>query len=241
VKFGLKGHKEDARTLKLADFVRRDFNFPVSCDLTLTTGADTDDLGNLDVGNCALAGPAHRARWEARINHRPETIQTSHVVDEYQQFGYVPGVESTDNGCYAIDVMRRARNVGLFGGRWQIDAFAWVDFRDRDMVAKARFLLDGLFLCLSLPQKVKDGDLFYCNTWDVASDDGGKAGNHLVWMFGEEVNSWGRAILLTPAFIERYGFDCYAVVGRGAVRADGRASSGLDLDGMMEAVRAVTG
>lgn len=240
-KLGLAGHKVDpkGRTLKLADFIRPSFAAPAACDLTTDTGRDTDDLGNVQVGCCAIAGPAHFVRWEDRFCGRPQFVTTASVIDEYQNFGYVPGDESTDNGCYALDVMKRWRSVGLFGS--QIEAFAQVNYFDHDEIAKAVFLLGGVFLCFQLPRQVAMGDLFTSEVWEVSDDDGGIAGGHLVWLEGSNlVNSWGQRIRVSDEFVARYCFDAYAVVSKRVLQLGGRAFSGLDLAGMSDALNSVT-
>lgn len=231
--------RKDSRTLKLGAFMAPGLAAPASCNLAATTGADPDALGNLELGICGLAGPAHQIRWEDRLCGRPETVRTAQVIREYENFGYVPGDDTTDNGTYALDVMKRWRKVGLFG-RAPIEAFGQVDFYDRRQMEAATFLLGGVFLCLALPKLVKHGSIFDTRIWDVAENDGGRAGNHLVWKFGDEVNTWGFDVLITPEFIERYAYDAYAVVSADAVKPDGRAFSGLDLAGLDEALRSVT-
>ena len=240
-KLGLAGHREDkrGRTLKLKDFLRAGLVYPAACDLTTDVGRDTDDLGNVDVGCCAIAGPGHFFRWEDRIHGLPETVGRAQVIDGYQHFGYVPGDESTDNGCYALDVMKWLRKDGLAGRK--IRAFAQVNYFDSDEIAKACFLLGGVFLCFSLPNRVKDGSVFDAEAWDVATEDGGRAGGHLVWCEGSNlVNSWGRRIRVEDAFISHYCFDAYAVVSETACAEGGRAYSGLDLAGLDDALRSVT-
>ena len=229
----------DARTLKLGDLILPDFAYPVSCNLTSGCIPDCDPLGNLEVGDCALAGPAHRTRWLDDMRGTCPTIFTEDVLNEYRNFGYVPGDESTDQGCYALDVMNRWRKEGLFG-RAPILAFGEVDFRNREQIAAATFLCGGVFLCLSLPNKVKDGSVFDAQVWDVAGEDGGRAGNHLVWRHGDEVNSWGFDILTSWEFIQRYAYAAYAVVGEEDVAKDGSAFSGLDIEGLKTALARVT-
>lgn len=240
-KLGLAGHKEDprGRTLKLRDFLVSGLAAPAACDLTTQTGRDTDDLGNTDVGDCAIAGPGHFVNWEDDLNHRPRTATRARTIDEYQNFGYVPGDESTDTGCYALDVMKWWRSVGLFGRK--IKAFAQVNYFNPEEVAKAIFLLGGVFLCMALPKKVKDGSIFTAKLWEPAADDGGPAGGHFMWCEGSNlVNSWGERIRPDDAMIERYCFDAYAVVSEDAITPNGRAFSGLDIAGMGEALASVT-
>lgn len=94
-----------------------------------------------------------------------------------------------------------------------------------------------VLLCFNLPRSVQGRDV-----WDVAGDDGGTWGGHLVWANAtNRVNSWGQQILVTPAFIEQYAFDAIAVVSADAIKPDGRAFSGLDLGGLREALAEVTG
>ena len=240
-KLGLAGHKVDSRgrTLKLREFMRSDFAVPAACDLTLDTGRDADDLGNVQVGCCAIAGPGHFSNWEDDLHGRPRAATRTTTIDEYQAFGYVPGDDSTDRGCYALDVMNRWRKVGLFSKR--IRAFAQVDYFSATELARASFLLGGVFLCFNLPRQVAQGDVFTADTWDVSADDGGNAGGHLVWCEGSNlVNSWGQRIRVEDEFVARYCFDAYAVVSEDACRADGRAFSGLDLAGLDEAIKSVT-
>ena len=240
-KLGLIGPKADprGRTLKLKDFLKPDLAYPAACDLTMGLTPDTDDLGNKEVGCCAVAGPGHFVRWEDQFVQRPERVQADDVLREYSALtGYVPGDASTDTGTYAIDVMKRWRNVSLFGS--QIEAYALVDTYNADEIAKATFLLGGVFLCFSLPRKVKSGDIFSATVWDVADDDGGVAGGHLVWRYGDPVNSWGLPILVMPAFIARYAYEAWAVVSAESVQPWGRAFSGLDIVGLRAALAAVT-
>lgn len=240
MKLGLIGHKEDARgrTLLLRDILLPDLAYPESFDLMFGLTPDRDDLGNIVRGVCALAGPGHKCRWADQLNKRLTDVFAEQVLREYENFGYVPGDDSTDRGCYALDVMNRWRKVGLFGGR-KIEAFAQVDFLNRDEVRKAAFLLGGVFFCFALPKRVASGDIFEADTWDVAEDDGGNLGGHLVWG-AEVVNSWGLNVRVTDAFRSRYCFDAYATMSAEDLAPGGRAFSGLDLAGLRRALSAVT-
>jgi hypothetical protein len=240
-KLGLIGPKADrlGRTLKLVDFLRPGFAVPYNCDTAFGLAPDTDPLGNLDVGDCAVAGPGHFERWEDLCCGRPMSADESGILHDYSAIGgYVPGDPETDGGCFAIDVMNYWRKTGICGRK--IDAFATVDHYDREQVQMASFLLGGAFLCLSLPRLVASGDMFEADTWDVAGDDGGHAGNHLVLLQGDCCNTWGRRVRVTPAFISRYCFEAWGVVSKHGLR-DGRAYSGLDLVAMGQALAAVTG
>ena len=240
-RLGLAGHREDkrGRTLKLKDFLRPGLAYPAACDLTTDVGRDTDDLGNVDVGCCAIAGPGHFFRWEDRVHGLPETIGRAQVIDGYQHFGYVPGDDSTDNGCYALDVMKWLRKDGLSGRR--IRAFAQVNYFDPDELAAATFMLGGVFLCFQLPRRVRDGSIYTADAWEPAVEDGGLAGGHMVWLEGSNLaNSWGLRKRLVQEMTSRYCFDAYAVVSETACAEGGRAYSGLDLAGLDDALRSVT-
>jgi len=236
-KLGLAGHKEDSRgrTLRLRDFLQPGIAYPAACDLSMHMERDTDPLGNLDVGCCAVAGPGHFIRWADVRCGRGVRVRTADVLREYSALvGYVPGDDSTDVGCYALDVFKHWRKTGLFGTR--IEAFAQVDFWDPREIAMATFSLGGVFLCFGLPRSVQGKD-----TWDVVANDGGAWGAHLVWADGTGlVNSWGQRIRVTDAFVDRYCFDAYAVVSADVVADDGRAFSGLDLAGLRAALAEVT-
>jgi len=238
-KLGLAGHKEDplGRTLKIKDFIQPTFACPADCDLTFGMVADTDDLRNASIGLCALAGPGHFERWTDQLCDREPRVSGASVEREYRLMvpGFDPDLPETDTGLYALDVFKRWRSVGLFGLP-PIRAFGQVAYNNPDEVVKASFLLGGVFFCFNLPYKVKAGSIFEADVWDVADDDGGIAGGHLVW----NRNSWGMRKVPTPAFIERYCFDAFAAVSAEAIKKDGRAFSGLDLGGLDEALQLVT-
>lgn len=243
MKLGLRGHKEDrlGRTLRLADFLT-DFSYPANCDITEGLAPDEDDLGNASVGLCALAGPAHKERWLDQLNKRPPRVAADVVIAQYSAMtGYVPGDESTDNGTYALDVFRAWKKDGLFGLP-PIEAYAQVNYLDAEEVRKATFLSGGTFLCLSLPKRVAAGDPRDVDVWDVPPDGdfGGELGGHLVWLYGDCCNSWGRQIVVTPAFIAARAYDAFVAFGPDDLLPGGRAFSGLDLAGLRAAVKAVT-
>jgi len=235
MKLGLCGHKEDPlrRTLRLRDFLVPGFAVPASCDVTFGLVPDDDPLANDVLGVCGLAGPGHFERWEDQLCRRQTVVDGAAVRREYEAFGYVPGDPSTDGGVFALDVFKRWRSVGLFGRT--IDAFAQVDFYDRNQTAAATFLLGGVFLCFNLPRSCQGRDV-----WEVVDDDGGSWGGHMALLQGDTVNSWGQRIRVERSFISRYCFDAYAVVSRAGLR-DGRAYSGLDIVAMGRALAAVTG
>jgi hypothetical protein len=228
---GLKGHKIDpkGRTLKLKDFLAPNLAIAGSVDLMFGLEPDTDPLGNDTLGNCAIAGPGHFVRWEDQICGRPPRADADGAKREYL------ALSPDDDGLYAIDVMKHWRTVGLFGS--QIEAFAQVDIFDAWQREAATFLLGGYFLCVNLPRSVQGQ-----KTWDLAIDDGGSWGPHLVWVKGTNTCiSWGEDIYFTNAFLARYGFDGYAVVSKASIRTGGLAYAGIDLEKMKSALALVTG
>lgn len=241
-KLGLAGHKEDrlGRTLKLTDFVRPGLAYPAACDLDLGLTPDTDALGNNEVGCCAIAAPGHFTRWSDSYCKRPWSVSAAAVLEEYRNFGYDPDrPEETDNGAYGLDVMNQWRKRGLFGLP-PIDAFVQVDYFSDDRVAEASFILGGVFLCFSLPRRTAAGDPRRVDVWDVTQEDGGPLGGHMVLARGSDVvNSWGRRIVVTPAFRKRYAFDAFSVVWQRTL-LDGQSFSGLDLQGLLASVREIT-
>jgi hypothetical protein len=236
-KLGLKGHKVDerGRTLKLSDFMVKNFSVPAHCDVMDGLVPDRADLGNSELGVCALAGPGHFERREAQL-HEQFPLATSYSIhEEYKNFGYVVGKPETDQGCYALDVMKRWRKVGLFGGH-KIDAFANVDYFDRTQILTSISLLGGWFACFNLPISVEGKDV-----WDVPDHESKDWGPHLVWMHSESLcNSWGERIYVTDRFIKTFCFDGYAVVSKGQL-VNGKTTGGIDFASMVEALKVVTG
>lgn len=242
MKLGLRGPKEDpkGRTLKLREFMTP-FSYAASCDLMFGKPPDIDPLGNTVLGVCALAAPAHRTRWEDLAREVNLRVQAEDVIREYQNFGWDPNDPSTDNGCYGLDVMKRWRNPGLFGGKSKIHAFAHVNYLDREELAMATFLTGGVFLSLNLPKQVTTGRIFDEDLWDAANEDGGSEGGHMVWRYGDTVNTWGKQVVVSPAFIQRYCYEAFAVITEEAIlKTTGRSYAGLDMPRMMEALQRVT-
>jgi hypothetical protein len=232
---GLVGGKPEhpAAKLRLCTFRIKEeapAAYPAAVDITLGLPKDTADLGNIENGDCGLAGPGHNIIWMDDMVGRAGRVSTEAILDAWRE---VNG--GTDDGVTVDAVLSYWRGKGICGCK--LAASLEVDFSDHEEVIAACFELGGVHFMFSLPKCVQ-GLLM----WDApAGDDGGAWGGHWVWAFaagpdGLLVNSWGQWIVVTWAFVERYAFDARAAISQDDLDDDGIAFSGLDMDGLRAAI-----
>ena len=224
-----------ARILKLADFraTPTPISFAAAVDLTDNLPPDTDDLGNVDVGDCGVAGPGHQIAWMDTRTERSQRVTADGVLADYYAITGGPDV-----GVQAADVFDYWTKTGICGCK--IGAHLAIDLANDQDLSAAMFELGGVHLLLQLPKCVQGAD-----KWDVPSgDDGGVWGGHWVWAHAKSglwiVNSWGQHIPVTPAFIARYAYAAYAALTNDMLDdATGLSFAGLDLPGLNAALEAL--
>jgi hypothetical protein len=204
---------------------------PAAVDITLGLPKDTDPLGNLDNGDCGLAGPGHNIIWMDDRAGRSARVTTKGVLAAWNAIN-----GGTGEGVVADAVLAYWRETGICG--CNLAASLMVDYNDPVAMTAAAFELGGIHMMFSLPKCVQGAAV-----WDVTKgDDGGVWGGHWVWAFaaneldGVLVNSWGQWIFASWAFVFRYAFDARCAISHDDLGQDGRAYSGLDMDGLRAAI-----
>ena len=112
-------------------------------------------LCNDKLGCCVVAGAMHLGMtWTDQHGTTMKIPSDAEVIAAYSAIGgYVPGDESTDNGCDMLTALNYWRQTGITAGGTlhQIGGFAEVNHKDPAELAAALWLFGGLFVGIELP------------------------------------------------------------------------------------------
>lgn len=225
-KLGKLPAKVDGRTLRLGSYLVQSAALPpvpAARDWSRGLPADTDPLGNDQVGDCVLASAGHFITLASQLSGLPSPVTAEATLAEYSALtGYDPARPETDRGAYMLDMLKRWRNVGLFGTR--IEAFVAVESQN---IPAAVNLFGGVLFGFTLPANIWTQDI-----WHDDGSDPKPAGGHAIFCHstspGLDVgNTWGLRKSWTPGWRDRWCDECYAVL-----LPDRPAPSGLDLEAL---------
>lgn len=232
IRLGKREYQFDERTLRLSamispvtvvpheyDFDKRRASFPLA------------PWGNQVWGNCVKVSQANGLiRLERLEIRRTLPITEEVVVENYKdeserEFGARPvsAGDENDGGLYVLQNLRNWRKFGftLNNHSYNIAAFGEIEPQDHIQVKSAIYLLHGVHWGLSLPLAARQ--MLHTGVWDAPAGQTGSEwqagswGGHAVFTkayteHGYECLTWGRKVLMTHAFIERYADECWAVV-----------------------------
>ncbi len=205
------------------------------------SGVPWNDFGNLEVGDCAVAAPAHRLMaWSAAVHGQPVPVTTKQVIEAYSAItGYDPGKPETDLGSNMGDVEGWFRDVGLASHK--TTAFVEADASNPAEMRAACWLFGGVCLGLNLPLAWEGVD--FGGTWKgpvYRKDMKGKWapgswGGHAVYTgkydpLGMDCITWGGSIRLTATACRDYCDQCLVALSKDWVDALGHAPSGVNWD-----------
>lgn len=198
-------------------------------------------LGNDRLGDCVFAARAHAILSVTTFGDGEATEPTeAQAVRAYELVaGYNPADPSSDRGTVYLDAMNAWRNGRLKSVDGdQIDAYASVGLKNlRYAIAELGPVQIGLAMPLSAQgQKrwtVKPGPDAQPGSWGGHAVPAVGYTRTGVWFI-----TWGQPVFATNAFVANYMDEGYAVVSRRFLKA-GRAPSGLDLPGLLEAAAAL--
>jgi hypothetical protein len=246
IRLGKLPYVHDDRNLKLADYLISPKLPPLP---------DTYDwfrqvsgfgpMGNLEAGNCVIAGAGHMVQTWTANQGREVIIPDKDIIGLYSQLtGYDPATGDNDNGLNVLAFLKFWRKTGVAGHK--IGAFVQVDHRNHKVLAYANYLFGGVYCGLALPLTAKDQQI-----WDVTdlsftgNAEPGSWGGHCVNLgihdpLGYVFSTWGEEQYATEPFVNAYCDEAYAIISQDFLDGKGLAPNGFDLDSLTKDLQAVT-
>lgn len=232
VRLGRRRPKAQPMALKLGEYLDpgKAAALPASTNWRAKAGASLSRMYLNDrEGDCVIASKAHAlGLWSANDSDAAGVVLATDQEIQQQYTGICgPG----DNGCVITDVLDVMRSKGfLAGGKlYPLDAYAAVDWTNKDEVRAAIALFGATCIGINLPQAWTSAAV-----WDVTNTR--VVGGHDVAPIdyddsGVYVASWGRVYRMTwAAFTSRtWVEEFYVMLAPQWYNADGLAPSGLDV------------
>lgn len=236
MRLGKKEFVDDARTLRMANFMAPEIRKPAKFDWDKGRSPfPLRPMGNDAWGNCVKVGQTNHLLRLERIEQRRTLAITDPLIiqaykDEVQrQFGEYPisPGDRADNGLVVLWNLRNWRSLGWDlqlnkktpARKYSIAAFGLLNVSDYDQLKTAIYLFHGIQLGLDLPLSAQDQwrqDV----PWSVVEGQRsteGSWGGHLVYAKAYdptyvEIITWGRRVLVTYDFIGKYCDEAWATV-----------------------------
>lgn len=242
MKLGRRFIRYDARTLRLARYVKAMAPPPAAVDWTKGI-TDFGMMLNDQLGDCTIAAAAHAVQiWSANLGTE-STLPDSAILAAYEQWdGYDPSDPATDQGGVCLDVLNSWRQNGFAGHR--LLAFADPQAANLEAVRQAIHLFGGVYIGLSLPLTARDQDVWEMGARGDANAEPGSWGGHCVFVPKYDADSftcitWGSLKQMTLAFWGECCDEAHALLSNDWVGAKG-SPLGLDLPQLEADLQAVT-
>lgn len=176
--------------------------------------------------NCTCAAAGHMVQGWTAATGKEETPTEASVLKLYWETG------TQDDGRSELDVLNEWRKAGVGGHR--IAAFVSVDPRNLDHVRAAIWLFGGVYTGIYLPLSAQTQ-----HVWDLVGDGKtgqsrpGSWGGHAVPLTAYSPSAftcvtWGSTLVMTAAFWETYGDECWAIVSHDFL-AGGKTIGGFNM------------
>lgn len=231
---GKSAPRIDARTLRLAPYLKQVNAPPFARDWTSAMPEDLGTFRNLEIGDCTIAATAHLQRAWSSAHSEPVVPSDADVLAAYSKItGYKPSDPSTDRGADMLTVLKHWRAVGIAGNR--IRAFVKLDHDDVAQLMTAANLFGGLYVGAMLPRAAAAGQPWWtCTTRLDGEYKPGSWGGHCMALLGYSrlgvcFATWGRRQWATWQWFLSYCDEAYAVIDTLWVRTGVVAPNGLDL------------
>lgn len=183
-------------------------------------------------GNCVIADTGHEVMIRS-ANTGTIVIPSDADIEALYGIigGYVPGDESTDNGCDETTMCEWLAKHDWYTKK-PAASTAMVDFTNVDHVKWSVELFGSLRLGLNLPQSAMD-QFNAKEPWNVATTDTQIIGGHDVPIVAYDgtyytVITWGQEQLMTPAFLAAYCEEAHIELWPDWMMPSGNAPSGVD-------------
>ncbi len=196
---------------------------------------------NDSLGDCVIAGIAHLVGvFTGNAGQTPQQFTDAQITGMYSAIGgYVPGDESTDNGCDERTAMAYWQQQGAPAGVNKISGWVSIDGTQIQRIKSALWLFENLVFGVELPDKwvnpfpAKPGFV-----WDVAGRANPDNGHCFVGVGytdqGVIIDSWGMLGIITWTAIVAYATqsgsgELYSVLTPQILaRATSKAPNGYD-------------
>lgn len=200
------------------------------------------------LGTCGVVGMDHlQMAWNAYAQGSCASWGDETILGLYEQLGgYVPGDESTDQGTVLQDNLDFWRKEGVNGEKilffGSLHPGSWL--RPERQLALQAF--GGLYLGVNLPesaeQQFMDGSPWHYEHGSPL------AGGHCVVQHGEligrdevRVSSWAKIVPASQSFLLHTCEEAWVVAHPDWIEANGRNPTGIDLEGINDALASLTG
>jgi len=248
VQLGKKAPRIDRRTLKLSRYLNTTIPPAPMNESWIRKIRDWPMYLNDTLGDCVIAAMAHMVQqWTFYAKGQIVIPTNDQVLRSYEAIGgYIPGDDSTDNGCDMLTALNYWRKTGLAGHK--IIAYVSVNPKNITEVQQAVWLFGNLFMGLQLPitaQNPVEG-----NKWTVKArltGDGspGSWGGHCVPVMASSpyIHScvtWGQVMRMTSNFRLAYCDELYAVLSHDWIAKTLAAPSGFNVDQLMGDLQQIT-
>jgi hypothetical protein len=204
-------------------------------------------LGNDQYGDCAEAGILHLIQGQSTNTGNPLTATTAQALALYSAVtGFNPDDPSTDQGTVLSDLLAyiQANGVEMTDATGktvtvEVVGSASLDISSFAQMRYAGYTLGGNYLGINCPSECEEDT----TNWNFAAGLP-IAGGHCIPQEGEgsaggKIISWGMVIPTSTAFLLGYLDEGYVVITKAWLNAQGKSPSGLDLDGLVAAMKAL--
>ncbi|NUQ99547.1 MAG: hypothetical protein HOY79_24335 [Streptomyces sp.] len=202
-------------------------------------------LGNDQVGDCTVAGVAHKRIGDAFVNQGVRVnVSTTDCLKYYGHFGYRLGDPATDQGAVCQDVLSYWHKHGFLGEKNL--AYARVNVDNHDELKQAIDLFGQIYVGVTISQSAED-QFNSGETWDVVRRSP-RLGGHCITLGSYDKKSlgavtWGRVQRLTWRWWDVYGDEAWVAFNPGDFidPRTGRDRAGLDRATLHGDYNALTG
>ncbi len=207
---------------------------------------------NDSLGDCVIAELGHSVGvLTGNANNAPLILTDAQIISLYSAIGgYVPGDESTDNGCDIQTALNYWGTTGLLNNTHKIQGYLAINPSDVTELQLAIFLFENLCFGLDLPDSwISPFPSSSGFIWDSAGDPDPNNGHCILGYaynkLGVLVSTWAMEGLLTYAAISKYCSqasqgELYTVISQDSLsRASSRAPNGFDWSQLLADFQAV--
>jgi len=233
-KLGRAPKRHDARTICLAKLLEPQLPPPPP---VVDDRAKISNLGimlNDTIGDCTCASAGHIIQALTAENGKQVILPDSDILAAYEAItGYNPSDPSTDTGAVELDVLNYWRKTGI--GGHVIGAYASIAPTNLTELKQAISIFGNVYAGVDMPLCIQDADTWEAPKWwqHGGNTTAGSWGGHAVpivaydtkWFY---IISWGEYIPVSPAFIDLYFTEAYAVMSPDEVNDAGVTPDGFN-------------